>query len=112
MAQSNIGGTGETPSERRVVFDKNLGVYIYIDKSGNVTQIKKSKKSIEMYYPNAPSKSDEVDPTEPVVIGILYDNNFYNIPGNPYTYSESNLQAGIAMGIGDEGGGTMARAIY
>lgn len=111
MAQTNFGSSGNSTS-KKPVFDKNLGVWIFIDEDGNVTQIKKSKKTLEKYYPNEATKIDEVDPGEPVVIGIWYDNNFYNVPGNPYTYSESNLQTGIAMGIGDEGGGVMAYAIY
>lgn len=88
-------------SEPRKVFDKNLGVYVFIDEDGNVTQIKKSKKTIEKYYPNEPTKVDQVDPTEPVVIGILYD-----VP------SAGPQSEGTAMGVGDEGGGTMAYAIY
>jgi len=90
MAQSNFPrrGTGpaipETPKSPII---PKLGVYTFIDEDGNVTQIKKEKKEITMYYPNTPSKIETVI-------------------GDVFVIGVSDT---IAMGIGDN---TMAYAKY
>lgn len=103
MARSNIpnkktGNTTPVPKISKSKLNKNLGVYTFIDEDGNVTQIKKEKKSIKKYYPNEPSKVETVI-GDIVVIGISYDDD---PPGTPGT-------AGTAMGIGDN---VMAYAQY
>ena len=81
-------GSGSTPPKlEKSKINPNLGVYAFVDKDGNVTQIKKDKKDTEKYYPNEPSKVDTVL-GDVWVIGVSDD---------------------IAMGVGDE---VMAYAKY
>ena len=91
MARSNLPRRGSGPANPETEKSKlnpNLGVYTFIDEDGNVKQIKKEKKNITMYYPNAPSKIDSILP-DFCVIGIYGGN------------SECTSSEGIAMGIGD-----------
>jgi hypothetical protein len=92
MARSNLpnsktGAKKAVPDIKKSKLNKNLGVYTFIDEDGNVTQIKKEKKSRQKYYPNEPSAVETVI-GEIYVIGVTDD---------------------IAMGIGDN---VMAYAQY
>lgn len=87
MTRSNLSKPNEIKNVAKILFDKNLGVYTYIDENGNVTQIKKEKKDRKKYYPNA----------ETNVEGIL---------GDVYVIGVSDT---VAMGVGDD---TMAYARY
>lgn len=88
MARSNFpGNTGQNPTSSKAKLNKNLGVYTFIDEDGNVRQIKKEKKSITKYYPNAPSKVE-------TIVG---------------DYAVIGVSDTVAMGVGDD---TMAYAEY
>ena len=70
MGKSNINNTNTADTKKtKAVLNKNLGVYTFIDEDGNVTQIKKEKKNKKKYYPNEPTKVDEVI-GEIYVIGV------------------------------------------
>ena len=77
----------DIPEITKSKLNKNLGVYTFIDEDGNVVEIKKEKKSIKKYYPNEPTKVD-------------------NVIGDVYVIGISDT---IAMGVGDA---TMAYAKY
>jgi len=89
MARSNFPGTKPQakPQQQKAKLDKKLGVYTFVDEDGNVTQIKKVKKSITKYYPNEPSNVDKI-------VG---------------DYAVIGISDTIAMGIGDD---VMAYAEY
>ena len=100
MARSNFPGKkiSVTPQQIKAKLDKNLGVYIFIDEDGNVTQIKKKKKSITKYYPNEPSNVENIV-GDYLIIGI--DGGIPQPGGGPLNPDGSTVGATTSMGIGD-----------
>lgn len=60
MSKSNFNKNNTTPETSKVKLNKELGVYIFIDEDGNVKQIQKEKKDRKKYYPNIPTKVDDI----------------------------------------------------
>ena len=100
MAQSNLGkNTSQPIPNGKPVLDKNTGVYIFIDEDGNVKQITKEKKSVKKYFPNEPSKVEEIL-GDVCVIGIMYDNE--EVLKDPFwSPPVGECAPGIAMGVGE-----------
>ena len=88
MGRSNFpGDEPQAPQTTKAKLNKKLGVYTFIDEDGNVTQIKKDKKTTTKFYPNEPSKTDKI-------VG---------------DYAVIGVSDTIAMGVGDS---VMAYAEY
>lgn len=88
MGRSNFPGKKpqEIPQQKKAKLNKKLGVYTFIDEDGNVTQIKKEKKSITKFYPNEPSEVDKII-GEYAVIGVS-DTVAMGIGDNIMAYAE------------------------
>ena len=84
MTQSNFSKNTETTGTTTAT-EKKLGVYTLIDESGNVTQIKKERKSRKKYYPNAATKVETVI-GEVFLIGVS-DTTPMGIGDNIETYA-------------------------
>lgn len=101
MGRSNLPGKGKTyrtaPTKKSSKLNKNLGVYTFVDEDGNVTQIKKVKKSITKFYPNEPSKVESIV-GDYAVIGVAS--------------IDSGDASDIAMGVGDANNGVLVYAEY
>jgi hypothetical protein len=78
--------------ETIITIDKKLGVSIFIDEDGNVTQILGEEKTREKYYPNEPS-AVEIVVGDICAIGIAYEVD---------TDVLMACETGVSMGIGDE----------
>jgi len=96
MAQSNFNTNTNNTTTEKAKLDKNLGIYIFVDEYGNVTQIPKAKKVPPKYYPNDPSKVDSIV-GDVFVIGV----DGGEVGGGPLNPDGSTVGATITMGIGD-----------
>ncbi len=92
MARSNLNKNTTTSNLKKATLNKKLGIYIFVDDDGNVTQIKKDKKIRTKYDPNEATKVD-------TTIGVVY---VIGIDGEgPIGEDGSTIGATTAMGIGD-----------
>lgn len=96
MARSNFNKDTNNTTSGKAALDKNLGVYVFVDEYGNVTQIPKEKKVPPKYYPNDPSKVDSIV-GDVFVIGI----DGGEVGGGPLNPDGSTVGSITAMGIGD-----------
>lgn len=96
MARSIFNKDINITTSTETDLNKNLGIYVFIDEYGNVTQIPKEKKVPPKYYPNDPSKIDSIV-GDVLVIGI----DGGEVGGGPLNPDGSTVGSITAMAIGD-----------
>jgi len=98
MARSSFSGSKypQTNTTNNTDSVKKHGVYIYVDESGNVEQIKKDIKKTKKYYPNTPSNVDNVI-GDVFVIGV----NGGSVGGGPLHENGATVGATKSMSIAD-----------